>query len=51
LEDRASEKARLESLGMAVRTSEHAWVLWRSLYLSDPEGTLVEFVCYDEAVQ
>jgi catechol 2,3-dioxygenase len=51
LENFASEKARLESLGMAVRTSEHAWVHWRSLYLSDPEGNLVEFVCYDEAVQ
>ena len=51
LDDFASEKARLEELGMAVRTSTHAWVHWRSLYLSDPEGNLVEFVCYDEAVQ
>lgn len=50
LEDFASEKTRLEGLGMSVRTSEHAWVHWRSLYLSDPEGNLVEFVCYDETV-
>jgi catechol 2,3-dioxygenase len=51
LEDFAAEKARLEALGVSVRTSEHAWVHWRSLYVSDPEGNLVEFVSYDEAVQ
>jgi catechol 2,3-dioxygenase len=51
LEDFAAEKARLEELGVSVRTSEHAWVHWRSLYVSDPEGNLVEFVSYDEAVQ
>ena len=50
LEDFESEKTRLEGLGMAVRTSTHAWVHWRSLYLSDPEGNLVEFVCYDGTV-
>ena len=51
LADFASEKARLEGMGMTVRTSEHAWVHWRSLYLNDPEGNLVEFVCYDETIQ
>lgn len=50
LEDFAGEKARLKELGVPVRTSEHAWVHWRSLYVNDPEGNLVEFVCYDEAV-
>ena len=50
LEDFENEKVRLEELGMVVRTSTHAWVHWRSLYLSDPEENLVEFVCYDEAV-
>jgi len=45
------EKARLESLRITVTTHEHEWVQWRSLYIHDPEGNLVEWVCYDESVQ
>ncbi len=44
------EKRRLEQLGLNVRTAEHAWVHWRSLYVRDPEGNRVELVCYDESV-
>jgi len=44
------EKERLEALGLGVTTAEHEWVHWRSLYVRDPEGNLVEFVCYDEQV-
>ena len=44
------EKGRLEQLGVRVETQEHAWVHWRSLYIADPEGNRVEFVCYDPAV-
>ena len=44
------EKARLEGLGVQVTTAEHAWVRWRSLYVDDPEGNTVEWVCYDESV-
>ena len=51
LVDFESEKSRLKQLGQPVRTSEHAWVHWRSLYIDDPEGNTVEFVCYDESVQ
>ncbi len=51
LEDYAAEKARLEGLGLAVRTSEHAWVQWRSLYVTDPEGNTVELVCFDPAIE
>lgn len=51
LTDFESEKRRLEQLGQKVRTSEHAWVHWRSLYIDDPEGNTVEFVCYDESVE
>jgi catechol 2,3-dioxygenase-like lactoylglutathione lyase family enzyme len=51
LADFEAEKKRLEQLGVAVTTTEHAWVHWRSLYVTDPEGHEVEFVCYDPRVQ
>ena len=35
---------------MRVETAEHGWVHWRSLYLKDPEGNEVEFVCYNPSV-
>ncbi|HVE92307.1 MAG TPA: VOC family protein [Actinomycetota bacterium] len=47
LEDFESEKERLEAGGVPVTTTTHAWVHWRSLYIHDPEGNLVELVCYD----
>jgi len=47
LADFEAELKRLRGLGLKVETSEHAWVHWRSLYLTDPEGNRVEFVCYD----
>jgi len=50
-EDFEAEKARLQGHGLAVRTSDHAWVQWRSLYIDDPEGNTVEWVCYDPAVK
>ena len=50
LSDFAGELERLRSLGLEVETTEHAWVHWRSLYVSDPEGNRVELVCYDEAI-
>ena len=50
LEDYAAEKARLEAAGLRVDTAEHAWVHWRSLYVSDPEGNRVELVCFDPSV-
>ncbi len=51
LADLEAERARLEGLGLRVRTSEHAWVNWRSLYVQDPEGNTVEWVCFDENVR
>jgi catechol 2,3-dioxygenase-like lactoylglutathione lyase family enzyme len=50
LDDFEAEKNRLRQLGVAVRSSEHAWVQWRSLYFHDPAGHLVEFVCFDPSV-
>jgi catechol 2,3-dioxygenase len=50
LADYGAERARLEGLGVRVTTAEHAWVRWRSLYVDDPEGNTVEWVCFDESV-
>ena len=45
LVDFEREKKRLKGLGFQVETAEHAWVHWRSLYVTDPEGNQVELVC------
>jgi len=50
LADFADELKRLKGLGIQVETAEHAWVHWRSLYVSDPEGNQVELVCFDASV-
>jgi catechol-2,3-dioxygenase len=51
LEDWESEKRRLEGLGLNVVATEHDWIHVRSLYFSDPEGNLLEFVSRDESVR
>jgi catechol-2,3-dioxygenase len=51
LEDLESEKERLEGLGLKVHATVHEWLHVRSLYFSDPEGNLLEFVSYDESVR
>ena len=50
LVDYEPERRRLEALGLAVTTATHDWVHWRSMYIEDPEGNTVEFVCYDPNV-
>lgn len=50
LDDYEPERERLESLGHQVDVTTHAWVQWRSLYITDPEGNRVELVCFDESV-
>jgi len=50
LEDYEPEMKRLEGLGLDVRAAEHAWLHVRSLYFADPEGNLLELVCYDGSV-
>lgn len=47
LKDFEAEKNRLAALGVPMFTDEHEWVHWRSFYVNDPEGNLVEWVCYD----
>jgi catechol 2,3-dioxygenase len=51
LSDYEAEKKRLQHLGLDVKTSEHGWAHYRSLFIADPEGNVVEFVCYDANVQ
>jgi catechol-2,3-dioxygenase len=51
LEDFESEKRRLESLGLKVAATVHEWIHVRSMYFSDPEGNLLEFVSYDPSVK
>ena len=48
--DYEPQKERLRNLGLDVETGEHAWVHYRSIYITDPEGNVVEFVCYDASV-
>jgi catechol 2,3-dioxygenase len=48
--DFEAERERLEEFGLMVEMAEHAWVHWRSLYVTDPEGNTVELVCYDPTV-
>jgi len=50
LEDFEAEKMRLEVLGLKVTATIHEWLHVRSLYFPDPEGNLLEFVCYDASV-
>ena len=36
---------KLEDRGLEPRTEHHAWVQWSSVYVKDPDGNTVEFVC------
>jgi len=51
LSDYRTEHDRLQGLGLDVETQVHEWVHYRSLYVCDPDGNVVELVCYDESVQ
>lgn len=50
LEDYEGELWRLQSLGVEPSTTTHAWTQWRSIYVTDPEGNIVEWVCYDATI-
>ena len=49
--DHETEKERLQNLGLDVETVQHTWQHYRSLYITDPEGNVVELVCYDASVR
>ena len=44
------EKERLTGEGLDLWFAEHTQFGWRSMYLFDPDGNSVEYVCYDQAV-
>lgn len=50
LADYAAWKKRLEDLGLDVLAKEQRGFSWRSLFFDDPEGNVVELVCYDDSV-
>jgi catechol 2,3-dioxygenase len=37
-------------LELHPNTQTHPWIGWRSIYVSDPDDNVVEFVCYDASV-
>jgi catechol-2,3-dioxygenase len=48
--DYATEQRRLEDLGVDVEPKVFDWTGWRSLFVRDPEGNVVELVCRDPAL-
>jgi catechol 2,3-dioxygenase len=47
ISDYETERERLQAAGVEVRRELFEWVGWRSLFIRDPEGNTVEFVCRD----
>ena len=45
------ELHRLQRLGVEVTLAEHRWCQWRSLYVRDPEGNILELVCHDDTIE
>ena len=50
LEDFKREQTRLKALGQNFETATHSMLGWHSLYMHDPDGNSVEFVCYDPSL-
>jgi catechol-2,3-dioxygenase len=47
LEDYDERRRQLEGAGLEVTVKTFPSFQWRSLFVADPEGNRVEFVCYD----
>jgi catechol-2,3-dioxygenase len=43
--DFEAEEARLKSLGYSIRYGQHPVVTSRTMYIDDPDGNEVEFIC------
>ena len=51
LRDYDARRKQLEDRGLTVTPKEFPFFGWRALFVSDPEGNTVEFVCYDPNVE
>lgn len=49
--DYSPELDRLVALGVEVFPTTFPHFGWRALFFNDPEGNLVELVCYDETIE
>jgi catechol 2,3-dioxygenase len=49
LKDYESVLTYLTEQDLKPNTSVHAWIGWRSIYVSDPDENTIEFVCYDHS--
>jgi catechol-2,3-dioxygenase len=49
-QDFESEKDRLLARNLSLQFAEFSQFGWRSIYLFDPDGNSVEFVCYDSSL-
>lgn len=50
LADYEQRQQQLEDAGLEVTAKTFPFFHWRSLFVSDPEGNRVEFVCYDPSL-
>ncbi|MGJ4922787.1 MULTISPECIES: VOC family protein [unclassified Bradyrhizobium] len=41
----------LTSAGFSPNTYEHRWIGWRSIYITDPDGNIVELVAVDQSIR
>ncbi len=44
------ERDHLQRLDLDLQFADHVQFGWHSIYLHDPDGNSVEFVCYDSAI-
>ena len=49
LDEYDGRRRRLEELGLEPTAKEFPGFGWRALFVRDPDGNAVEFVCYDPA--
>ena len=49
LDDYDVRLRQLERVGLRVTPKEFPFFHWRALFIKDPDGNTVEFVCYDPA--
>ena len=49
-EDFELEKVRLQALGIELQFEDFEQFGWHSMFLYDPDGNSVEFVCYDASL-